>query len=100
MVRHTSARSRESNSPAPWDDSIGNTDFPGLWRLSNRDGYLLHSGGEARTLYGVIATSAIGAGSLPAGEFEKTNRRIEIYDTTLRDGWDLVIGSLMKGLYS
>ncbi len=49
----------------PWDDAVGNTDFPALWRLRNRAGGLLHSAGEAKSLYAVVATSAIGIGSLP-----------------------------------
>ena len=50
----------------PWDDSVGNTDFPALWRLRNREGGLLHSAGEAKSVYAVVATSAIGIGSLPS----------------------------------
>jgi mono/diheme cytochrome c family protein len=54
----------------PWDDSVGNTDFPALWRLGNRRGHLLHAAGEAQSLYAVIATSAIGIGALPNGNLE------------------------------
>ena len=46
----------------PWDDSIGNTDFPAVWRLGNRGG-LIHSAGEAKSVYAVVATSAIGISS-------------------------------------
>jgi len=50
-------------------------DFPALWRLGDRNG-LFHSAGEAKTLYAVVATSAIGIGSLPAGNFEPRNEWI------------------------
>jgi mono/diheme cytochrome c family protein len=63
----------------PWDNSVGNTDFPALWRLRNREGKLLHSAGEAKSLYAVVATSAIGIGSLPTGEFEPRNEWIESF---------------------
>ena len=63
----------------PWDDSVGNTDFPALWRLHNRAGGLLHSAGEAKNLYAVVATSAIGIGSLPTGEFEPRNEWLEAF---------------------
>ena len=53
----------------PWDDTTGNTDFPAVWRLGSRKGQLYHSAGEAKSLYAVVATSAIGIGSLPAGGF-------------------------------
>jgi mono/diheme cytochrome c family protein len=49
----------------PWDASVSNTDFPAVWKLADRDGGLLHAGGEARDLYSVIATSALGTGSIP-----------------------------------
>ncbi len=65
-----------------WDDSVGNTDFPALWRMGLRDGQLMHWGGEARSVYTVIASSALGTGSLPFGAFADRNRRIEAY---LRD---------------
>jgi mono/diheme cytochrome c family protein len=68
---------------SPKDDTIGNTDFPALWRLAERDGHLLHAGGEAKNVYGVTATSALGAGSLPAGDFEERNRWIEQFIRTL-----------------
>jgi mono/diheme cytochrome c family protein len=68
---------------SPWDDSVGNTDFPALWRLADRDGHLIHAGGEAKTVYAVVATSAFGAGSLPAGGFEERNRWIETFIRTL-----------------
>jgi len=57
----------------PWDKSVGNTDFPAIWRLGNRNGGLLHSAGEAKNLYAVVATSAIGIGSLPLAGFEARN---------------------------
>ncbi|HEX3860216.1 MAG TPA: hypothetical protein VHY35_00815 [Stellaceae bacterium] len=57
----------------PWDDSVGNTDFPAIWRLGNRQGQLLHSAGEAKNLYAVVATSAIGIGSLPHAGFSRRN---------------------------
>ena len=63
----------------PWDDSVGNTDFPALWRLRNREGGLLHSAGEAKNVYAVVATSAIGIGSLPTGGFEPRNEWLESF---------------------
>jgi mono/diheme cytochrome c family protein len=68
---------------SPWDDTVGTTDFPGVWRLAERDGHLLHSAGEARSVYPVVATSAIGIGSLPVGDFEERNRWIEAFLRTL-----------------
>ena len=62
----------------PWDKSVGNTDFPAIWRLGNRKGQLLHSAGEAKSLYAVVATSAIGIGSLPHAGFEERNEWLEI----------------------
>src|SRR5690606_28275377 len=62
-----------------WDDTVANTDFPALWRLAERDGHLMHAGGEATTVAAVIATSALGAGSLPGDRFEERNRWIEAY---------------------
>ncbi len=62
---------------APWDDTVGNTDFPALWHLGERAGQLVHSGGEARSVATVIASSALGTGSLPFGEFEERNLWIE-----------------------
>ena len=61
----------------PWDDSTGNTDFPAVWRLGNRKGRLIHSAGEAKSVYAVVATSAIGIGSLPVRDFEKRNEWLE-----------------------
>ena len=61
----------------PWDDSIGNTDFPAVWRLGNRNAGLIHSAGEAKRVYAVVATSAIGIGSLPVHDFEKRNEWLE-----------------------
>lgn len=65
-----------------WDDSVGNTDFPALWRMALRDGHLMHWGGEARSVYTVVASSALGTGSTPWGAFADRNRRIEAH---LRD---------------
>jgi mono/diheme cytochrome c family protein len=64
---------------APWDDTVGNTDFPALWQLGQRRGQLLHSGGEARSVAAVIATSALGTGALPFGDFEARNRWLESF---------------------
>jgi mono/diheme cytochrome c family protein len=61
----------------PWDDSIGNTDFPAVWRLRDRGGGLIHSAGEAKDVYAVVATSAIGIGSLPVHDFENRNEWLE-----------------------
>ena len=61
----------------PWDDTTGNTDFPAVWRLGTRKGQLYHSAGEAKSLYAVVATSAIGIGSLPAGGFVERNQWLE-----------------------
>ncbi len=55
------------------DDSVGNTDFPGLWRMGERDGMRLHAGGEGTSLYGVAATSALGTGALPLPGFRARN---------------------------
>jgi mono/diheme cytochrome c family protein len=56
-----------------WDDTIGTTDFPGLWRMGDRQGMRLHAGGEAASVYGVTATSALGVGSLPVIGFRARN---------------------------
>jgi mono/diheme cytochrome c family protein len=61
----------------PWDDTIGNTDFPAVWRLGERKGQLYHSAGEAKTLYAVVATSAVGIGSLPRQGFVERNQWLE-----------------------
>lgn len=61
----------------PWDDTTGNTKFPALWRLGSRAGKLYHSAGEAKTLYAVVATSAVGIGSLPNSSFADRNQWIE-----------------------
>lgn len=53
------------------DDTVGNTDFPALWRLGARDGHLMHAGGEATTVHAVTATSALGVGAFPAGGFDE-----------------------------
>jgi len=63
----------------PWDNSTGNTDFPAVWRLGNRKGHLLHSAGEAKSVYAVVATSAVGIGSLPIKDFEPRNEWIESF---------------------
>jgi mono/diheme cytochrome c family protein len=55
---------------SPWDHSVGNTDFPAVWGMAARRGQLLHWGGEAKTLYAVTATSALGTGALPGKDFE------------------------------
>ncbi|MFN3232342.1 MAG: c-type cytochrome [Alphaproteobacteria bacterium] len=61
------------------DDSVGNTDFPALWMMGQRDGQLVHAGGEATTVASVIATSALGAGSFPGTAFDERNDWIEAY---------------------
>lgn len=64
----------------PWDASVSNTDFPAVWRLAERDGGLFHAAGEARDLYSVVATSALGTGSVPnTPGRDATNRWIEAY---------------------
>ncbi|HET6519666.1 MAG TPA: cytochrome c [Geminicoccaceae bacterium] len=68
---------------SPWDDTVGTTDFPALWRLGDRDGHLVHWGGEARTVYAVTATSALGAGSLPGDGFVERNRWLESFTREL-----------------
>jgi mono/diheme cytochrome c family protein len=67
----------------PWDDTTGNTKFPALWRLGARKGELYHSAGEAKTLYAVVATSALGIGSLPSKSFAGRNQWIEQFIGTL-----------------
>jgi hypothetical protein len=57
----------------PWDDTIGNTDFPALWGLGNRTGQLFHAAGEATSFHAVSATSALGTGSLPGPQFDTVN---------------------------
>jgi mono/diheme cytochrome c family protein len=61
---------------SPWDASVGNTDFPALFRMGERDGMLLHAGGEAHSVYAVTATSSLGAGALPLPGFSARNERI------------------------
>ena len=56
---------------SPWDHTVGNTDFPAVWGMGARRGQLLHWGGEAKTLYAVTATSALGTGALPGKDFEE-----------------------------
>lgn len=64
---------------APWDDTVGNTDLPALWRLGDRAGQLIHSGGEANNVATVIASSALGTGALPFGAFDERNRWLETF---------------------
>lgn len=66
----------------PWDNTTGNTDFPAVWRLGERKGQLYHSAGEAKTLYAVVATSAIGIGSLPRQGFVERNQWLEKFIAT------------------
>jgi hypothetical protein len=61
----------------PWDDTTANTDFPALWRMGARAGHLMHAAGEATSVYGVVATSALGTGVLPVGGFVPRMRAIE-----------------------
>lgn len=63
----------------PWDDTVGNTDFPALWRMGARTSHLFHWGGEAKTLYAVTATSALGTGAFPGKAFAETNRWIDSF---------------------
>lgn len=58
---------------SPWDNSTGNTDFPALFRMGERDGMLLHAAGEATGVYTVTATSALGVGGLPLPGFRARN---------------------------
>ena len=60
-----------------WDHTVGNTDFPPLWGLKGREGQLLHTSGEAKTLYAVTATSAFGIGSPPNSGFRDRNEWID-----------------------
>ncbi len=62
-----------------WDDSVGNTDFPALWHVADHPGRLLHAGGEAKTVYAVTATSALGAGSLPDSGFRPRNEWLDSF---------------------
>lgn len=62
---------------ASWDDTVGNTDFPALWRLGERSGQLVHAGGEARKVAAVIATSTLGTGALPFGGFDARRQWLE-----------------------
>jgi mono/diheme cytochrome c family protein len=66
-----------------WDKSTGNTDFPALWQLADRDGRLVHAGGEAKTVYAVTATSALGVGSLPDSDFRSRNEWLVSFLRTL-----------------
>lgn len=67
----------------PWDDTVGNTDFPALWRMGERQGMRLHAGGEAASVYGVTATSALGVGALPLPGFRARNEWIVRFLATL-----------------
>lgn len=67
----------------PDDGTVGNTDFPSLWKMGQRKGQRFHAGGEAKTVYAVIATSAFGAGSLPDFGFESRNLWIENFISEL-----------------
>ena len=67
----------------PWDNSVSNTDFPALWQMKDREGGLMHAGGEAKKLYAVTATSAFGTGSLPGKDFRDRNEWIDDYISTL-----------------
>jgi mono/diheme cytochrome c family protein len=68
---------------SPWDDSTANTDFPALWRMGQRAGHVMHVAGEGTNVAGVIATSAIGTGVLPKGEFDARMQWIESFLNTL-----------------
>ncbi|MGV8988825.1 MAG: hypothetical protein ACOH2H_21435 [Cypionkella sp.] len=68
----------------PWDDTTGNTKFPALWQLGSQTPRLYHSAGEAKTLYAVIATSALGIGSLPGKGFADRNKWLESFIATLK----------------
>ncbi|MET4701616.1 mono/diheme cytochrome c family protein [Constrictibacter sp. MBR-5] len=68
---------------ADWDDSVGNTDFPALWRLGERAGGLFHAAGEADSLEAVVATSAFGIASPPGRDFRARNRWLAAYTASL-----------------
>jgi len=68
----------------PWDDTVGNTKFPALWGLGAKNGRLYHTAGEGKTLYTVVATSAIGIGSLPGRGFGERNKWIETFIANLQ----------------
>ena len=68
---------------SPWDHSVGNTDFPAVWGMAARNGQLLHWGGEAKTLYAVTATSALGTGALPGKDFEEMAQWTDDFISTL-----------------
>ncbi|HYZ63833.1 MAG TPA: hypothetical protein VE650_15405, partial [Acetobacteraceae bacterium] len=67
---------------SPWDDTVGNTDFPALWQMRLRNESILHAAGEGTSLYGVAATSALGLGALPLPGF---HARTEWLAEFLRD---------------
>jgi mono/diheme cytochrome c family protein len=68
----------------PWDGTTGNTKFPALWLLGRQKGRLYHSAGEAKTLYAVVATSALGIGSLPGEGFAERNQWLETFISGLQ----------------
>jgi len=68
---------------ADWDDSVGNTDFPAVWRLGERAGGLFHAAGEADSLEAVVATSAFGIASPPGDDFRARNRWLTAFLATL-----------------
>lgn len=81
------------------DGTVGNTDFPALWMLSQRKGQRFHAGGEAKTIYGVIATSSFGAGSLPDSGFESRNLWVEQFVSELpAPSYPLLINDQLKQL--
>ena len=61
---------------SPWDDTVGTTVFPALWRMGLRGDAPLHAAGEGTSLYGVTATSALGVGALPLPGFHARNQWI------------------------
>jgi mono/diheme cytochrome c family protein len=63
----------------PWDDTDSTADFPALFRMAERDGRLVHAAGEAKTLYAVSATSALGVGALPGHGFRAVNEWLVSY---------------------
>lgn len=69
---------------AEWDDTVGATDFPALWRMGARSGQLVHWGGEAKTVSAVVATSALGVGALPGRRFDEHARWLESFIADLR----------------
>jgi mono/diheme cytochrome c family protein len=66
-----------------WDETVANTDFPALWRLGERDGHLVHAAGEGKSVLGVVASSALGMGSLPGRAFDQHNRWTDAFIRSL-----------------